>query len=284
MKKPIFAVIAFLLLAVTLIPVYAGITGRTWLGTSASGYDIYYNRDVNAYRTGTTAILAVTVRNTEGTTINLTKVEVTFDWGETYESVQVNTTNKITMRNNEIRVFFIEFIVPDVSVASNLYTHAYTIMANFTGGSPPYTWFGDDFAVYSTDQADAINLAMIIDDFPTTSWQSSKARILYNKANNETSTAMRYYDEGDFAAAKQRFNAALTYLNQAWDAEEAYLSIWEDFEISEIEARIRSMDAMTSFFNGLSTMWVLFGIGWVLLGIGYIVKYLRAKRPEAPIA
>jgi len=285
MRKSILAIAALALLALISIPAYANITSRTWLGTTYSGRDNYYNRDVFAYKTGTTAILAVTVRNTEGTTINLTKVWVTFDWGKSYTSVQVNaTTGKITLRNNELRVIFINFTVPDVSVASNLYTHSYTITANFTGGVPPYTMFGDDFAVYSQDQADAMNLAMIIDSFPTTSWQSAQARILSNKADNETATAQRYYREGDFGLAKARYNAALNYLNQAWDAEDSYLTMLQDLQIQQTQAQIRSLDAMTSFFNGLSTMWVLFGIGWVLLGIGYIIKYLRAKRPEAPAA
>jgi hypothetical protein len=198
--------------------------------------------------------------------------------------VNATTTGRITMRNGEIRVIFINFTVPDISVASNLYTHSYVITANFTGGVPPYTTSGNNFAVYSVDQADAMNLADIIASFPQpSSWQSAQAQILANEAENETATAARYYQQGNFGAAKQSYNNALNDLNQAWSVEQSYLTTLQDLQIQQTQAEIRNLDAMTSFFNGLSTMWVLFGIGWVLLGLGYIVKWLR-KRPEPQTA
>jgi hypothetical protein len=286
MKKSILAITAFVLLALVSIPAYSSISGTTWLGTAFRGTDTYYSQDIVAYRTGSTAVLKVTVTNTEGTAINLTKVWVTFDWGASYVSTEVNATatGRITIRNGEIRVIFINFTVPDISVASNLYTHSYVITANFTGGLPPYTTSGNNFAIYSTDQADAMNLADIIASFPQpSSWQSAQAQILVNEAKNETATAARYYQQGNFGTAKQSYNNALNDLNQAWNVEQSYLTTLQDLQIQQTQAQIRSLDAMTSFFNGLSTMWVLFGIGWVLLGLGYIVKWLR-KRPEPQIA
>jgi hypothetical protein len=46
---------------------------------------------------------------------------------------------------------------------------------------------------------------------------------------------------------------------------------------------------MANFFNGLSTMWILFGIGAILFSIGYIIKcsalrHLRSKPQEASVA
>jgi hypothetical protein len=284
MKKSVIVITALALLAFMSIPAYASITSPAWLGkiNLYSGTDDYYGQSVIAYETGSTAVLKITVTNTEGTTINLTKVWVTFDWGTSYVSTQVNaTTGKITMRNGDTRIFFINFTVPDTSVASNMYTHYYTITANFTGGSPPYTMTGSNFAVYSADQADFQNLKSIVDGYPSTSFQSAQARILWNQAANETATANRYYAAGNFAAAKQSYSNALNDKNQAWSVEESYLTMLQDLDIQQIQAQIGSLNAMTSFFNGLSTMWVLFGIGWVLLGIGYIIKWLR-KRPEPP--
>jgi len=296
MKKPILAIIAFLLVAVALIPAYADITSRSWIGATYIGYDNYYRADIIAYKTGSTAVLITTVKNPNATsvtnTINITSVYVTFDWGTTYSSNQL--AKPVRLKPQESYVFAINFTVPDTTEASNLYRHTYTIYADYTFKNlssvnqwltGKWTWFPTtpDFVVYSTTQADAMDMARIIDGTspPSGGWRSAKAQILWNKAENETDSGWVYYAEGDFTRAKQRFSTALDHINQAWDAEEAYLTVWEEIDIQESQARIRNLDAITSFFNGLSTMWVLFGIGWVLLGIGYIVKYLRAKRQEA---
>jgi tetratricopeptide (TPR) repeat protein len=303
MKKPILVVMAFLLVSVALIPVYADITGYTWVGTTYTGYDEYYQRDVNAYKVGSTAVLAVRVNNTQPSqAINITSVRVAFDWGGApYNSTQVTVTNPQLMQAKELRVFSIEFQVPDTSVASNLFVHSYTITVDYKYGSTTgkYEKIGTDFAVYSDDQADAMNMKRMIDVFNSTlqnykspisqiywnktfsgSFVSIGAQILWFKAMNETLTGRRYYKDGQFDQAKTHFQWALGNISEAWGKEEDYLQVLEESQSQEAQARIRYLDAMTSFFNGLSTMWVLFGIGGVLFSIGYIIKWLRAKRPE----
>lgn len=64
---------------------YADITDKTWLGTTYTGPDEYYSPspprpDVNAYESGTTAILVITVKNPEEFDINVASVYVTFNW------------------------------------------------------------------------------------------------------------------------------------------------------------------------------------------------------------
>jgi hypothetical protein len=302
MKKLLFTAIVCLLLVVALAPVYAEITKKEWLGTTYKGDDDYYDMEVNAYETLTTAVLAVTVKNDKTFTINITKVYVTFDWRLNYTSVQVNATNPETLEKNEVRVFFINFQVPNISVASNLYTHSYTIVTeyfypNATNPSQKltgsYEFFDDDFAVYSADQADAVDLKRIIGTFspPSTppGWQSAKARILWNKALKEKSSGIEYYRQGEFTRAEQSFSTTLDYIDDAWDAEEAYLTAKEELDFQKLEAEVRNLDAMSSLFNGLSIMWTYFGIGGILFGIGYIVKWLAHMRrppkpPEAPKA
>jgi len=119
----------------------------------------------------------------------------------------------------------------------------------------------------------------------TTGWRSVRAQILWNRAANETNNGEEYYRRGDFYEAKQHFSTALEHINQAWDAEEAYLTVIEELNIRQIEADIRSLDSMSNFFNGLSTMWTLFGIGGILFAIGYIIKWsVHARgrsKPEA---
>jgi len=293
-RKSVLAITALALLALISIPVYADITSPQWLGTAFSGVDPYYDQSVTvyAYREGTTAVLALTVDNDRSYNITVTRVYIKFDWGSTYYSVQVNSTNTVVLAPPDMKLFFINFTVPDISVATNTFRHYYTLYADFNYRNPSntsqiistnYHQSSQDFVVFSSDQADARDLANILSTYPTTSWESVQAQILANKMVNETAAAGRYYAQGNFAAAKQHYSMALNYRNQAWDAEDSYLTMLQDLQIQRTQAEIRNLDAMTSFFNGLSTMWVLFGIGWVLLGIGYIVKYLRAKR-EAPAA
>jgi len=290
MKKAILLAAAVSMIVLSaLVPAYANITGTKWLGTTYSGHDDYYDANVNAYLTGDTAVLAVTVRNAEGFDINITNVHVNFDWEANYTSIQVNATNPELMANNEVRMFFINFQVPDTSTASNLYMHAYNVVAEFSYPNATmvnqtltgyYSDFGDDFVVYSTSQANSRNLLRIIDGFavPTGGWRSAKAKVLWQKAQNETSSGQEYYRQGDFQTAEQRFNTALTFINQAWDAEQAYLTVYEELDIQELQASINSMQSMASFFNGLSVMWALFGVAGILFGIGYIVKWLVHAR------
>jgi hypothetical protein len=296
MRKPIFVLIAFLLVAAALIPAYADIYDRAWIGNTFTGTDNYYgDGTIYAFKEGTTAVLAVTVRNTNTTSrFNITSVYAKFDWGSTYTSAQVSTANPATLAVGATRVFFISFAVPNVTDVSNLYRHSYTIYAEYTvknatgtnwlTGAPIYQGFYNDFVIYSTDQADAMNLAQIVGTFnaPSSGWQSYRARILYNRAVNETNSGRLYYAEGDFASAKQSFAAALDDINSAWSTEEDYLTIQDELNTQEWQAEINGMNAWASFLNGFSTLWVLIGIGWVLLGIGYIVKWLRMRRPETP--
>lgn len=277
-RKAIVAITALALLTVMMIPAFADISNTTWIGYTFSGHDDYYGRDVVAYETGTTAVLVVTLTNNAGPDINISKVWVSFDWGSTYSSAQVSQNKTMILKNGNSYIFTINFTVPSTSVASNLYLHQYVVNATFTG-APAFTpRTGNNFAVYSSDQADAMNLKRIITSYPSLSFESAQAQILWNEAANETSTGDRYYIAGNFAAAKQSYSNALNDKNQAWAAEQSYLTMLQDLQIQQTQAQIRSLDAMTSFFNGLSTMWVLFGIGWVLLGIGYIIKHLRSKR------
>jgi hypothetical protein len=295
MRKSVLALTALILVAVVLIPTYGEVTAIQWIGTANSGpaHDDYYgDGDIVAYVGGNTAILAVTVRHSNATAaggLNVTRVYVSFDWGQTYASTQASTTSPVIInRFGDTRVFFINFTVP--ADVSNLYRHSYSVYADYAflnatgaikrGTYAPY--FANDFVVYSTDQADAVNLKNIYDSYPSVyfSNMSAQAMILVRQAENESSTGDRYYQMGNFAAAKQSYSNAVSDLNLALSDEQAYLTMLQDLQTSKIQADINTENAMTSFLNGLSTMWVLFGIGWVLLSIGYIVKWLR-KRPES---
>ncbi|HML03780.1 MAG TPA: hypothetical protein VK487_10495 [Candidatus Bathyarchaeia archaeon] len=295
MKKPIFVLIAFLLVAAALMPVHGDIPTRTWLGTANNGtVDPYYDQSVPvfAYQEGTTAVLAVTVSNTNATSVkgfNVTGVSVSFDWGTTYTSTQVSATSPITLPFGQSLVFFINFTVPNVS---NLYRHSYTITAtykfeNSSGFLLSGTYMNStyhDFVVYSADQAAARNLLNSIDTLlgAPVAFQSAEAKFLIDMALNETSSGNTYYREGNFTLAKQSYTDALNDINTAWSTEQSFQTMNQSLQTEQIQATIAQMNAFASFLNGFSTLWVLLGIGWVLLGIGYIIKWIRTRRPEVP--
>ena len=308
MRKPIFAIIAFLLVAAALVPVYADIPSVSWLGTVNNGMpDAYYNQTlpVNAYKEGTKAVAAITVLNavtwynatskqTFDISINVTSVYVWFDWGSKYTSTQVSSTSPFSLNYSREETFFINFTVPSAATVSNLYIHSYTVYATYIGyhggvqvASGSFSYFRQDFVVYSTDQAAAVDLAQTISNFlsvePKSSLRSDQAQILYDMAANETANAERYYMEGNFTLAKQSYTTALNNYNSALSDEESYQMMNQSLQTEQIQAAIAQMNAFASFLNGFSTLWVLLGIGWVLLGIGYIIKWIRTRRPEAPV-
>ena len=304
---PVAALVLFVLVS---IPAYGDIASHTWLGAFYSGYDGYYNRNVVAYQSGSIAVLEVTVQNNRPSpsNISVTRVYSTFDWGSTYNSSQVSASNSALITNGASHTFSINFTVPNVSVASNLYLHSYTIFADYNYKNQSNTSqiiftryqssLFDDFAVYSSDQASAVDLNRTIQSYPPLVFSSfsnikinnmtfgsisAQAEILWNEASNETASAYRYYTEGNFAAAEQSFSNALNDKNQAFAAEQSYLTSLQSLQTQQTQAETSYLNALTSFFNGISTMWVLLGIGWVLLSIGYIVKWLH-KRPEPQTA
>jgi hypothetical protein len=311
MRKPIFVLLAFLLVAATLMPVYANIPTVLWLGTANNGQiDPYYSQTtpVNAYKQGTTAVAAVTVEdsvqmiNVSSTphtlvsvSINVTRVYVTFDWGLTVNSTQASLASPVSLSPLGERTFFINFTVPSVATVSNLYIHSYTVYANYeyyNVSKPSQTLTGtfsypsQNFVVYSADQAAAVDLSRTISVFldaePFQSLQSDQAKILYDMAMNETANGNRYYLEGNFTLAKESYSTALNNLDSASSDEQSYQMSLQDLQTANMSARNAYLNAWASFLNGFSTLWVLLGIGWVLISIGYIIKVIRTRRPEAP--
>jgi hypothetical protein len=294
MRKLIFIIIAFLLVAAVLIPAYADIGTPQWIGPTYKGTDTYYgDGNVTAYEEGATAVLAVPVSESNVTTgFNVTNVYVSFDWGSTYYSTQVSAASPFSLKYEQSQVFFINFTVPQTTTASNLYRHSYTIYATYKMknaanasqilSSKYSSSLYDDFVIYSTDQASAMDLLRIINSFRAPAWESAQARILSYMAMNETSSGERYYAEGNFTLAKESYSTALSDLNTALSDEQSYQSMLQDLQAGNMSARNAYLNAWASFLNGFSTLWVLLGIGWVLISIGYIVKVMRTRRPEAP--
>lgn len=260
-------------LMVSPVQAEGSILSRSWIGCSYRGYDMYYGANVYAYEEGSTAILAVTVHNHYGTPIDVSAVKVGFDWGINYS---LTLEPVVEMQSGETRIFTVTFIVPSTTLASDLFLHGYTIYVEHTLGTMEELYYTPpDFAVYSSVQADAKELYQILSAMPSYYFYSVKARLLMNKATNETNTGGILYSRGDFDGAKEHYQTALDLINQAFSAE-------EDRGMRREDAEIKQLESMANFFNGISTFSLVFGVATVLFAIGYIIRGLAILRKPTP--
>jgi len=276
----------------------------SWRGYVYFDDDSFYGKRVVAFKESSTATLFISVRNDYRTPpptqverqINISAVKVGFDWNINYTSAQVSLANPVTMQPDEVRVFTVVFTVPNATVASNLYLHDYKIFVehvNSTTGAKKIveTWieysFTENyyFAVYSDDQAEARGTERVISKMFQTHpvFNSTGAKVLWDKAQNESNTAGTLYSGGDFAGAKTHYNNALTYINQAFTAEDAKGTSLENAELQLLQAQANALNASANLSNGLSSMWVLIGVAAVLFAIGYVIRGFAAlRKPVAP--
>ena len=299
MKKQLILVAFVVAIALTstlvVIPARAGIDSRTWLGSIFDwGTDDYYGKAVYGYEEGSTATLWVKVKNdyTDSLSIprkiNISEVIVGFDWNTNYTNT---LTTRVTLDINEIRYFTVTFTVPyaNTSATSNKFLHGYTIYVkhlNATGflvktmtTGTTYT-SNPDFAIYSKVQMEAREKARLngqLDD-PSGGFNSTAAKILWSKADNETNIAKTMYAQGDFTGASTHYGTALSLKNQAYTTENAITGGVQDAQLALINAQAKSFEATANYLNGLSNMWVLIGVAAVLFAIGYIIRGLAALR------
>jgi len=300
MKKAFFVVAVLFLLALTSISMVAHVQADSiqewsWRGYITFGTEPFYHERVVAYEEKSTAILDVSVKNdySPSKPVNVSAVKVGFDWNENYTSTQASMDSPVVMQHSEIRVFTVSFTLPNTTVASNLYLHGYTVYVehvNSTTGAKRIvgTWVGHSydedyyFAVYSHDQAAARRASQIISGFATMpKFNTTKAKLLWGRADNETNTAESLYNRGDFAGASERYEAALSLMRQAFQYEESRDVNFDAAELALLDAQVKQIEAWANYANGLSNLWTLLGVAAVLIAIGYIVKALAALRKAA---
>jgi hypothetical protein len=289
MKKTciVYVILCTLILfsAVTLPSAHASITNYNWIGTMArNSYDNFYGASVTGYEEDTTASLVVNVYNDyRGFQVNVSKVTVGFDWGVNYTSSDCNSTNPYTIQPYESHVFTVTFTVPSVLMASNFVTHSYVIYVEHVNSTTEpnefvsaWTRSDDDFAVFSSDQADACNFRDQVNAYPTTSINgfpilTAKARELIVQAGVAETLASNYYLQGDFTNAENYYGDALNDLQQAFSNDTDVMS-----SIENSLAGLLDSGGNLLMFQGYA--WLLIAIGFLLMGIGVLV-YLVRKRP-----
>ncbi len=287
MKKTLTLVV--LVVALTLASAFAvnpakgWIEERTWLGSMYSwGTDPYYGVAVYGYIEGSTALLTVEVRNHLTTLMNVTEVTVGFDWNRNYTNT---LSTPLKLQGGETRVIAVTFVVPNITIASNLYPHGYTIYVkhiNATGAlvdTMKWAFTSDPrFAVYTQEQYEAREMSRILSGMSMPLFNSTAAKLSWSKASNETSIAAILYEQGDFTGAKDHYSRALSYRDEAFETEETITGGVQGAELSLVNAMAKSYDAQANYLNGLSNMWILIGVATVLFAIGYIIRGLGALR------
>jgi len=296
MKRAFFTAVALLLSTLISTSMVLSVRATSikewnWRGYIFSGVDPFYRENVVAYEESSAAILDVTVKNDYALAkpINVSAVKVSFDWNVNYTSAQASSNSPIVMPHDEVRVFTISFTLPNTTVASNLYLHGYTIYVEHvnstTGGKRIVgTWIGHSydedyyFAVYSSDQAAARRASQMISAMTMPDFNTTKAKLLWSRAENETNIAAFMYNQGDFASARDGYDTALSLMSQAFRYEEDREMSLDEAQLALLNAQARQIEAWANYANGMSNLWTMLGFAAILFAVGYIIKGMAAMR------
>jgi hypothetical protein len=275
----ILALLAAIALAPVIKPVAAVphiVTTPKWLTPTFSGTDSYHDTTVIAYEAGTTAKLLIRVYNDYATSSEI-QIRVFMDW------MTANVTSEeVTVAGGKYHTFEISIPIASVSEASNVYLHSYTIYFEYTTNTDPPVIIesvystGSNFAVYSADQADIVEITRQLDamGFYSGIYVTAAARELLLKAGTEESLGAQTYDRGEFASSLTHYTNALNYTQTGISTDITKMTVIEDTVIGVLDSMKGSMSMM-----GYGSL--LFGIGFLFIGIGVIIYSIRRPRPSA---
>lgn len=270
----------------------ADITSWKWLGYAYNDYDSFHRATVYAYQEKSTATISVTIYNdyVSGAPLNISALKVGLDWGKNYTSSMTSSDTPYVIPWHESRVIPIVFTVPNLTEVSNQAEYGYSVYLEYVNAtSAPQKiigsqkeFGGNNFVVYSSDQVNAQETKQIVAQMHSLTspadFNSTKAKIMWTKSENETFVAGLLYAQGDFAGAKTHYGTALSWINQALAAEQDKGGGFDDAQVALLQAQAKSFEATANYLNGLSNMWVLIGVAAVLFAIGYIIRGLGALR------
>ena len=324
MKRILLAALLCTLAATMLLtsvrPAIADIDSMNWIG-EFHYYDPYWSSySLRAFEEGTIAQLAVRVYNSWGYDLNVSAVIVYMDWNLNYSSTQVSDTNPSVMSPFTYRTFLITFTVPDVTVASNLYSHSYTVYVdhiNATGHAHGYDYWqvSSGFYVYSNEQKECMRLydevqAMFSTYGSSPGFSANEAYVMWREGYMLQQLAYNAHRYGSFTDAMTYYDDALDKMNTAlgieadydleweqyWDANDR---AWEDIYMAEEQAYVLNLEAganatimeadaiatNASARTTLAQAALTQSYAWIVFGIGFIVFGVAAvvwanKRPR----
>ena len=324
MKRILLAVLLCTLAATMFLtsirPAKAWIDSVNWIGEFHS-YDIYWSTyNLRAFEEGTLAQMAVRVYNQWAYNLNVSAVIVYMDWNQNYSSTQASETTPSVMPPYTYRTFLITFTVPSVTVASNLYTHGYTVYVEYlngTGHKQPFDhWsFSSGFYVYSNDQKDCMRSydevqAMFNTYGSSPGFSTNNASVMWREGYMQYQLAYNAHSRGAFTTAMNYYSSALGKMNTALGIEADYDLNWQNYEdasdrawdtiymqeeqayVLNLEAQanatIMEADAMSTNASARMTLAqaaLTQSYAWIVFGIGFIVFGFAAvvwanKRPK----
>jgi len=297
-------------------PAQAHINQWTWLPPYIDKEDGSYV----IYKNNSTAELKVPVCNdVNGATygLNVSKVIISFDWGGATSNKTLDlSASPVKIGWNQTYIFTVSFVANATEAVSSAWQHTYKIYVEHVNatrvrvGTLSRAWddFGGSnkwkFRVYSTDQADALDLQTkynsSVTSYPLTYFNDTDARQLAGQAQIEGSMALSdYNDRQDYASAHTRYQTALDLYAQALAEEKDYRTAYQNALLnttltrnaaalieanaamrqanaSKIQAEVALTNAYGLYFIGIG-----FAIGWTFIGIGVIVYALRRPKPPA---
>lgn len=300
----------------------ADITAWTWLPPYISKIDNSYV----IYEHGSTASLLVPVYNHLSSQMNVSKVIIAFD-------INKNKTLDLSASPKQIKVagteyFTVSFTADAAEMISSSMQHTYTVYVehlNSTGGLAgtlqkawnafsPY-W---RFIVYSTDQADVLELSAEHSSYASkyllTWFTRADALLMAAQAQTEASlAAIDYTTHNNYGSAKTRYTTAIDLYSQAIALQNAYNKSVQDAtdnrtltanavamlnasaavklaEAAQTEANakmvqanatVKQADAALTNAYGFYFIGLGFALGWSFMGIGVIIYAWRKPKPAA---
>jgi hypothetical protein len=248
-----------------------------WAGTSFSGTDPYYGTTVRAYKTGATATLLIAVTDDFGEYLNVTGAKVMMDWNGNYTATGISATNPVRINPGQEGTITITFTVPSTTVATNLVTHGYSILVNYTRtsvvGTHTFATDGTGFAVYSADQGAAVALMQqlglpsasgttICGSSGSSTFKTSEGISLCLQAVQQASMGVALYASGNFTGSKTTLENAVSLWNQAISTESSKGSSLE-------------LGMMLSNYGTL-----LLGVAGIIASIAAIVYAVKRREPK----
>jgi hypothetical protein len=279
---PFVSVLLVLALLSSFGSAHASIGGHNWIAPLVkNNSDAFLGYVEAGYVAGSTATLVVNVQNGLAFDMNVSAVKVWFDWGQNYSSTDVNLTKIYSIDPGLSHVFTVVFTIPDITVATNLVTHNYKIYVddvNSTTGvkgqlNTNFPYSGTYFAVFSTEQASAINTVRELNKYDTgfIPFITAQGRELSMLADGTRTEADRQYGNGDFTNAANTYQDALNMMQNAWGNE---TKVWTDYQ-NGFEGIVTGIPSMMTM---MGIGYALFGLGFFFMGIGVIVW--AARKPK----
>jgi len=225
-------------------PAQAHINQWTWLPPYVNKVDGSYV----TYKDGSTAQLKLPVYNDVAGAdygLNVSKVIISFDWGGASSNKTLNlSTSPVKLAWHQTYTFTVSFLANATEAVSSVWQHTYTIYVehvNATGGpvgtlSRAWDYFGGlnkwKFIVYSTDQADALDLntelESYISTYPWDEFNSIEAQQLAQQAEIHEAMGDTDYTRGEYASAESHYQTGLSLYSQAITAEKDYQTTIQD--------------------------------------------------------